>query len=155
METILAAYLGMRLLTGGLQLSPEPCSPWAPITISDSTQTPSNQLLYNLLFSFNSCSTSAIMLTGIEVAGLVLGVMGLVPMFKEAYKLVQARQQGSRGSDTARLAEEVRNGETCLATRYQEFYRVYGEAFAKGDGETDYHGAVASFRIIRENVEDI
>jgi hypothetical protein len=71
------------------------------------------------------------MLTGVEVAGLVFGAMGLVPIFKEAYKLVQARRQGSGISDTTRVADEIRNSESSVTNRYQEFHGVYGDAFAR------------------------
>lgn len=67
------------------------------------------------------------MLTGVEVAGLVFGTIGLVPILKEAYKLVQARRQGSGTADTAIVAEEIRSSESGLTSRYQELYSVYGE----------------------------
>ncbi|EPE28998.1 hypothetical protein GLAREA_00156 [Glarea lozoyensis ATCC 20868] len=54
------------------------------------------------------------MLTGVEVAGLVFGAIGLIPIFKEAYKLARVRRQGSGTSDTTTVANEIRNSESSV-----------------------------------------
>lgn len=81
---------------------------------------------------------------GFEIVGLILGAIGLVPIFKEGHKLVQSyrkrrrfRSLGfiTRGITT--LESETLNGETTIANRYQGFFAVYGDAFAQGDCKSD------------------
>lgn len=81
-------------------------------------------------------------MSGFEVAGLVLGIMGLVPIFKEGHRLVQSYRQSRRislpGFMTPRitaLEKETWNGGTAIETRYQGFVNAYGDAFASGDGK--------------------
>ena len=85
-------------------------------------------------------------MSGVEIAGLVLGAAGLVPVFKEGFKLVQSYRQrrrvrllGFTTSSSTALEKETRNGETIIANRYEEFYGAYGDAFARGDGRLDLH----------------
>jgi len=80
-------------------------------------------------------------MSGLEVAGLVIGAIGLVTIFKEAYTLVKAHRKRRRirlfgfgVPDTTKLADEIYNGESALVTRYHGFHAAYGDAFARGDG---------------------
>lgn len=80
-------------------------------------------------------------MSGVEIAGLALGVagvIGLVPVFKEGYRLARSHRERRRirllGQSTTKLENETHNGETMVANRYHEFYTAYGDAFARGDG---------------------
>lgn len=88
------------------------------------------------------------------MAGLVLGAVGLVTVFKEAYKLVkkhrQKRRIGLLGlgiSDTAPLEHEIHSGESSLVSRYKGFHAAYGDAFARGDGMFTDHCPPSSTRV--------
>lgn len=84
-------------------------------------------------------------MSGIEIAGLVLGavgLMGLVPIFKEGYLLAKSHRQQRHArllaimdQNTATLENETQNGETMVESRYKGYYTAYGKAFARGDGK--------------------
>ncbi len=83
-------------------------------------------------------------MSGAEIAGLVLGTAGLVPIFREGFRLVQSYRQRRRARllgfmppGTTALENETRNGETMIANRYEGFYAAYGDDFARGDGKLD------------------
>jgi hypothetical protein len=82
-------------------------------------------------------------MSGLEIAGLVLGVMGLVPVFKEACSMVKKwrrRKFLKAGSDSAGLANHLDESAVAIKDRYNEFYRLHGDAFARGDGKFSVSG---------------
>lgn len=85
--------------------------------------------------------TITVRMSGLEVAGLVIGIIGLVAVIKEANLQVKKLQQrrriqtfGFSGGDTASLAKELQSSQLALTSRYNGFYDAYGRPFAQGDG---------------------
>ncbi|KAF2007747.1 hypothetical protein P154DRAFT_568579 [Amniculicola lignicola CBS 123094] len=79
-------------------------------------------------------------MSGFEVAGLVLASMGIVPVFKKGYDMIQqyrkrrrSRGLGSKDSNTSKLEVETYTGQTTVANKYNDYYKAYGRAFAVGD----------------------
>ncbi|KAK6361529.1 hypothetical protein TWF730_005249 [Orbilia blumenaviensis] len=82
-------------------------------------------------------------MSGFEVVGLVLGAMGLVPIFKESYGMVKQYRDKRKlkllssniniSSPTTALKKTLGDGSTALTTRYDTLYSLYGAKFATGD----------------------
>lgn len=78
-------------------------------------------------------------MSGIEVAGLVIGIAGLVTVLREAHTLVKKHQERSLIrriglGNTASLARALDSGQLTLASRYYGFRSAYGSPFEHGDG---------------------
>ncbi|EGX43350.1 hypothetical protein AOL_s00215g86 [Orbilia oligospora ATCC 24927] len=78
-------------------------------------------------------------MSGFEIVGLVLGVIGLVPMFKEGYVMVKEYRQRQKykilvtGGSTSTLKDTLEDSSTSVANRYDKFYSSYGTKFSNGD----------------------
>ncbi|KAH7386451.1 hypothetical protein BKA64DRAFT_143686 [Cadophora sp. MPI-SDFR-AT-0126] len=77
-------------------------------------------------------------MSGLEVAGLIIGIAGLVTVLREAHTLVKKHQERSLirrvglGS-TASLARALDSGQLTLSSRYYGFRSAYGSPFEQGD----------------------
>ncbi|KAF3227627.1 hypothetical protein TWF106_009141 [Orbilia oligospora] len=77
-------------------------------------------------------------MSGFEIVGLVLGVIGLVPMFKEGYVMVKEYRQRQKvklltGGSASTLEDTLEGSSTSVANRYDKFYSSYGTKFSNGD----------------------
>ncbi|KAF3936952.1 hypothetical protein ABW19_dt0207896 [Dactylella cylindrospora] len=76
-------------------------------------------------------------MSGFEVAGLILGAVGLVAVFKEGHATVkkyrERRRQRRQSSNASGLEMTLHNGGTSVKDRYDNFHQAYGSLFAKGD----------------------
>ncbi|KAK6536629.1 hypothetical protein TWF281_000856 [Arthrobotrys megalospora] len=78
-------------------------------------------------------------MSGFEIVGLVLGVVGLVPIFKEGYVMVKQYRHKRKlkflasNSSTSTLKHTLGDSSTALTTRYDSLYSSYGAKFATGD----------------------
>ncbi|KAF3095841.1 hypothetical protein TWF569_009881 [Orbilia oligospora] len=78
-------------------------------------------------------------MSGFEIVGLVLGAIGLVPMFKEGYVMVKEYRQRQKvkllaaDGSTSTLKDTLEDSSTSVANRYDKFYSSYGTKFSNGD----------------------
>ncbi|KAF3935033.1 hypothetical protein ABW20_dc0104795 [Dactylellina cionopaga] len=78
-------------------------------------------------------------MSGFEVAGLILGAAGLVPLFEKGYKMVRdyrkkkAAKNPTGANGASSLALSLQNSKSTLEDRYNGFYLSLGKAFATGD----------------------
>lgn len=82
-------------------------------------------------------------MSGFEVSGLVLGVTGIVPLFREGYKLVKGcckRKLSSRERlDASTLSTEIASSKKAIEKKYRGFLDVYGHKYARGDGKFSHN----------------
>ncbi|KAK6351239.1 hypothetical protein TWF718_004409 [Orbilia javanica] len=78
-------------------------------------------------------------MSGFEIAGLILGIAGLVPLLKEGYDMVKEYRQRKKSrllesdSSTSELKDTLEDSSTALASRYKTLQSAYGKKFSNGD----------------------
>lgn len=73
---------------------------------------------------------------GFDIAGLVLTI--LIPIFKEGFDILKERRKRKffikAESGTSELANDLQSSALEIRNRYNEFHRLIGDSFGRGDG---------------------
>ncbi|KAK6521036.1 hypothetical protein TWF506_001269 [Arthrobotrys conoides] len=78
-------------------------------------------------------------MSGFEIVGLILGAVGLVPLFKEGYVMAKEYRQRKKtqlltlSGSTSSLEDTLEDGSTTIANRYDSLHSKYGSKFSNGD----------------------
>ena len=80
-------------------------------------------------------------MAGLEIAGLILGIVGVVPVLKDIVKCAREFREyrnwkkSKSAKDVLKLEEKSHSSATRIQSIYNDYVRSFGRAFERGDGK--------------------